>query len=126
MRQDRALSVAGQEVLHRSPANLCAAEHHQDASNMFLRLNDIVGAIHETALSTAYQVVKTPTFWFEKRLKFLYAASGKHQRRMISYSGEFSPMSAKSCRLSFAPENSESVRLQVAHVIEHFAVPAEK
>ena len=109
VRQDRALSVAGQEVLHPLTGEpLRGLNIIKDASNMFLRLNDIVrGEFTGRIVYKRTEVVEN-TDTDEKRLKFLYTWPSKHQRRMISYSDEFfANVSKVLSGYLFAPENSE-------------------
>ncbi len=109
VRQDRALSVAGQEVLHPLTGEpLRGLNIIKDASNMFLRLNDIVrGEFTGRIVYKRTEVVEN-TDTDEKRLKFLYTWLSKHQRRMISYSDEFfANVSKVLFSYLFAPENSE-------------------
>ncbi len=109
VRQDRALSVAGQEVLHPLTGEpLRGLNIIKDASNMFLRLNDIVrGEFTGRIVYKRTEVVEN-TDTDEKRLKFLYTWLSKHQRRMISYSDEFfANVSKVLSSYLFAPENSE-------------------
>lgn len=109
VRQDRALSVAGQEVLHPLTGEaLRGLNIIKDASNMFLRLNDIVrGEFTGRIIYKRTEVVEN-TDTDEKRLKFLYTWLTKHQRRMISYSDEFfSNVSKVVSGYLYAPENSD-------------------
>lgn len=109
VRQDRALSVAGQEVLHPLTGEpLRGLNIIKDASNMFLRLNDIVrGEFTGRIVYKRTEVVEN-TDTDEKRLKFLYTWLSKHQRRMISYSDEFfANVSKVLSGYLFALENSE-------------------
>ena len=109
VRQDRALSVAGQEVLHPLTGEaLRGLNIIKDASNMFLRLNDIVrGEFTGRIVYKRTEVVEN-TDTDEKRLKFLYTWLSKHQRRMISYSDDFfANVSKVLSGYLFAPENSE-------------------
>ncbi|EGW52704.1 hypothetical protein HMPREF1022_00300 [Desulfovibrio sp. 6_1_46AFAA] len=109
VRQDRALSVAGQEMLHPLTGEpLRGLNIIKDASNMFLRLNDIVrGEFTGRIVYKRTEVVEN-TDTDEKRLKFLYTWLSKHQRRMISYSDEFfANVSKVLSSYLFAPENSE-------------------
>ena len=90
VRQERALSVAKQEVIHpvtgRSIDDLNIIK---DTTNMILRLNDIVRGefIGHITYKRVELIENTDTE--EKRLKFLYSWLSKHQRRIISYSDEF-------------------------------------
>lgn len=109
VRQDRALSVAGQEVLHPLTGEaLRGLNIIKDTSNMFLRLNDIVrGEFTGRIIYKRTEVVEN-TDTDEKRLKFLYTWLTKHQRRMISYSDEFfSNVSKVVSGYLYAPENSD-------------------
>lgn len=90
VRQDRALSVTRQEVIHpvtgeiRTDINIL-----KDSYNMILRLNDIVRGEYVGAVTYKRQEVVLNTDTHEKRLKFLSTWLTKHQRRIISYSDEF-------------------------------------
>lgn len=90
VRQDRALSVESQEIIHPITGEVLSGVNIiRDSSNMFLRLNDIVRGEY-----TGYIVYKRSelienTETDEKKLKFLYAWLTKHQRRIIGYSDEF-------------------------------------
>ena len=90
IRQERALSVEKQEVLHPvtgEPITECNIV--KDVSNFFLRLNDIVrGEYYGRTVYKRTEVVEN-TDTEEKRLKFLYAWLSKHQVRIIGYSDEF-------------------------------------
>ncbi len=90
VRQDRALSVASQEILHPLTGEpFQGLNIIRDSSNMFLRLNDIVrGEYMGKILYKRTEVIEN-TDSEEKRLKFLYTWLTKHQRRMISYSDDF-------------------------------------
>lgn len=90
VRQDRALSVVRQEIIHplsgkvRSDVNLI-----KDTSNMVLRLNDIVRGEYMGRIVFKRTEVVENTDTDDKRLKFLYSWLSKHQRRIIGYSDEF-------------------------------------
>ncbi|WP_300909275.1 hypothetical protein [uncultured Desulfovibrio sp.] len=109
VRQDRALSVAGQEVLHPLTGEpLRGLNIIKDTSNMFLRLNDIVrGEFTGRIVYKRTEVVEN-TDTDAKRLKFLYTWLTKHQRRMISYSDEFfANVSKVLSGYLFEPDNAE-------------------
>ena len=90
VRQDRALSVAAQEVLNPLTGEaLRGLNLIKDASNMFLRLNDIVRGEYTGRIIYKRTEVVENTDTHEKRLKFLYSWLGKHQRRIIGYSDDF-------------------------------------
>ena len=110
VRQDRALSVVEQEVLHPLTGEpLRGLNIIKDASNMFLRLNDIVrGEFTGRIVYKRTEVVEN-TDTDEKRLKFLYTWLTKHQRRMISYSDEFfANVSKVLSGYLFEPDNAET------------------
>ncbi|WP_298031312.1 hypothetical protein [uncultured Desulfovibrio sp.] len=110
VRQDRALSVVEQEVLHPlTGESLRGLNIIKDASNMFLRLNDIVrGEFTGRIVYKRTEVVEN-TDTDEKRLKFLYTWLTKHQRRMISYSDEFfANVSKVLSGYLFEPGNAET------------------
>lgn len=90
LRQDRALSVASQEILHPLTGKaLSGLNIIRDASNMFLRLNDIVrGEFAGRIVYKRTELVEN-TDTDEKRLKFLYSWLTKHQRRMITYTDDY-------------------------------------
>lgn len=90
VRQDRALSVLRQEIIHplsgkvRTDLNLI-----KDTTNMVLRLNDIVRGEYLGRIVFKRTEVVQNTDSHDKRLKFLYSWLSKHQRRIIGYSEEF-------------------------------------
>lgn len=90
VRQDRALSVADQEILHPCTGqSLRGLNIIKDATSIFLRLNDIVRGEYTGRIVYKRSEVVENTDTDEKRLKFLYSWLIKHQRRMISYSDEY-------------------------------------
>lgn len=90
VRQERALSVASQEILHPITGRpLQGLNIIKDNTNMFLRLNDIVRGEYVGRIIYKRTEVVENTDTEEKRLKFLYTWLTKHQRRMIGYSDEF-------------------------------------
>lgn len=90
VRQDRALSVAEQEILHPLTGQpLRGLNIIKDASSIFLRLNDIVRGEYTGRIVYKRAEVVENTDTDEKRLKFLYTWLVKHQRRMISSSDEY-------------------------------------
>ncbi|GAB6035552.1 hypothetical protein JCM15519_01110 [Fundidesulfovibrio butyratiphilus] len=90
VRQDRALSVARQEVIHPiTGESLTGVNVIKDSYTMFLRLNDIVrGEYHGRIVYKRHEIVEGSDT-DEKRLKFLHSWLSKHQRRIISYSEDF-------------------------------------
>lgn len=90
VRQDRALSVERQEIIHPLTGEvLTDLNVVKDTTNMFLRLNDIVRGEYTGRIIYKRTEIVENTDTDEKRLKFLFAWLSKHQRRMISYSDDF-------------------------------------
>jgi hypothetical protein len=90
VRQERALSVESQEVIHPLTGKALACPGLiRDTTNMFLRLNDIVRGEHTGRIVYKRNELVENTDTEEKRLKFLSAWLSKHQRRMVGYSDEF-------------------------------------
>lgn len=90
VRQDRALSTEGQEVIHPLTGEVYPDFNIvKDSRSLFLRLNDIVQGeyVGKTIFKRTEVVENTDST--ENRLKFLYTWLTKHQRRFISYSDEF-------------------------------------
>jgi hypothetical protein len=90
VRQDRALSVLRQEVVHPLTGfPLSKINIIKDIYNLFLRLNDIVRGEYTGRIIFKRNEIVENTDTDEKRLKFLYAWLTKNQRRIIGYSDEF-------------------------------------
>lgn len=90
VRQERALSVLRQEVIHPLYGSVNARVNLiKDTSNMFLHLNDIVRGEFTGRIVFKRNEVVENTETDEKRLKFLFSWLSKHQRRMIGYSDDF-------------------------------------
>lgn len=90
VRQDRALSVLRQEIIHPRTGRICGHINLlKDTYSMSLKLNDIVrGEFSGRVVYKGHELVEN-TDSHEKRLKFLHSWLTKHQRRMIAYSDEF-------------------------------------
>lgn len=89
VRQDRALSVEAQELVHPLTGEGMDVNVVKDTSTMILRLNDIVrGEFVGRVVYKRNELVEN-TDTDEKRLKFLFAWLSKNQRRIIGYSDEF-------------------------------------
>jgi len=90
VRQERALSVLRQEIIHPLTGQVCTAVNLiKDSYTMSLKLNDIVrGEFIGQAVFKRNELVEN-TESHEKRLKFLHSWLNKHQRRIIAYSDEF-------------------------------------
>lgn len=90
VREERALSVVSQEVIHPLTGEaLKVPGFIRDTTNMFLRLNDIVRGEHIGRIVYKRSEIIENTDSEDKRLKFLYAWLSKHQRRIIGYSDEY-------------------------------------
>lgn len=90
VRQDRALSVASQEVIHPiTGKSYFRLNLVKDTYSLFLRLNDIVRGEYSGRIVYKRNEIVENTDTHEKKLKFLYAWLAKHQRRIIGYSDEF-------------------------------------
>jgi hypothetical protein len=90
LRQERALSVAAQEILHPlTGESLRGLNIIKDSTNMLFRLNDIVRGEYTGRIIYKRTEIVENTDSDEKRLKFLSYWLAKHQGRMISYSDEF-------------------------------------
>lgn len=89
VREERALSVARQEIIHPLTGEICSNLNIiNDISYMTLKLNDIVKGEYNGRIKYKREIIEN-TDSHEKRLKFLFAWLGKHQRRIIGYSDEF-------------------------------------
>ena len=90
VREDRALSVYKQEVIHPLTGE-CSTKFNiiKDASSMTLLLNDIVRGEYAGNIVYKRNELIQDTETHERRLKFLFAWLSKHQRRIVGYSEEF-------------------------------------
>ncbi len=90
VRQDRAISVEQQAIIHPvTGKSVLGPNVIRDSNNLILRLNDIAkGEYYGRIVYKRTEVIEN-TDTEEKRIKFLYAWLTKHQRRMIGYSEEF-------------------------------------
>lgn len=90
VRQDRALSVHSQNIIHPLTGNkYTSANVIKDSYSMTLKLNDIVrGEFIGRTLYKGNEIIEN-TESHESRLKFLHSWLNKHQRRLIGYSDEF-------------------------------------
>ena len=90
VREDRALSVLKQEVIHpitgRVIDNLNII---QNVQNMILRLNDIVRGEYRIPVNYKRSEIITDTASHENRLKALYMWLFKHMHRIVDYSDEY-------------------------------------
>ena len=90
VRQDRALSIKVQELIHPiTGAVLSGVNVIRDSTTLILRLNDIArGEFSGRVIYKRNEIVEN-TDTHEKRLKCLFAWLSRHQRRIIGYSEEF-------------------------------------
>ena len=90
VREDRALSVYKQEIIHPLTGE-CSSDFNviKDASSMTILLNDIVRGEYNGDIVYKRNELIQDTETHEKRLKFLFAWLSKHQRRIVGYSDEF-------------------------------------
>ena len=90
VRQDRALSVVSQEIIHPITGRVLKGLNIiRDATNMYLRLNDMVRGEYTGRVIYKRNEIIESTDTHEKRLKVIYAWLTKNQRRIIDYSDEF-------------------------------------
>lgn len=90
VRQDRALSVADQEIIHPHTGETFGDVNIiRDSSTMILRLNDIVRGEYIGRVVYKRTEIVENTETTEKQLKFLFAWLAKNQRRIIGYSDDF-------------------------------------
>lgn len=96
VRQERALSVENQEILHPLHGTvLSGCNIIKDTYSMFLRLNDIVRGEYAGKIVYKRNEIVEDTASDKNRLKFLYYWLSKHQRRIIGYSDDFFDKIAK-------------------------------
>ncbi|MCJ2163832.1 MULTISPECIES: hypothetical protein [unclassified Pseudodesulfovibrio] len=90
VREDRALSVLRQEVIHpitgRTIENLNII---QNVRNMILRLNDIVRGEYRIPVNYKRSEIIESTDTHEDRLKALYTWLSKHMHRIVDYSDDY-------------------------------------
>ena len=90
VRQDRALSVLRQEIVHPLTGRVMTRLNIiKDTYNMVLRLTDIVRGEFTGTISYKRREIVQDTDAHDKRLKFLHFWLSKHQRRIIGYSDDF-------------------------------------
>ncbi len=109
IRQDRALSVARQEIVHPLTGRpLRGVNIIRDATNMYLRLNDIVKGEYTGQVVYKRNDVISSTESHEDRLKVLYYWLTKNQRRIIDYSDDFfQKVSRVLTAYLYSPDNDE-------------------
>ncbi len=109
IRQDRALSVSGQEIIHPLTGRVLKGVNIiRDATNMYLRLNDIVKGEYTGQVVYKRNDVISSTESHEDRLKVLYYWLTKNQRRIIDYSDDFfQKVSRVLSSYLYSPDNDE-------------------
>ncbi len=96
VRQDRAISVEQQSIIHpMTGRSIVGPNVIRDSNNLILRLNDIAKGEYYGRIVYKRTGVIENTDTEEKRIKFLYAWLTKHQRRMIGYSEDFFSFASK-------------------------------
>lgn len=90
VREDRALSVLKQEVIHPITGEVNDKLNIiQNVQNMILRLNDIVRGEYRIAVNYKRTEIINNTDTHENRLKVLYMWLSKHVHRIVDYSDEY-------------------------------------
>jgi hypothetical protein len=90
VREDRALSVHKQEVIHPITGQVIDTLNIiQNIQNMILRLNDIVRGEYRIPINYKRTEIIRSTETHEKRLKVLYMWLSKHMYRIVDYSDEY-------------------------------------
>ncbi|QGY41210.1 hypothetical protein GM415_14100 [Pseudodesulfovibrio cashew] len=90
VREDRALSVLRQEVIHPITGEIMDNVNIiQNVQNMILRLNDIVRGEYRIAINYKRNEIISSTETHENRLKVLYSWLSKHMHRIVDYSDEY-------------------------------------
>ncbi|CCH47682.1 hypothetical protein [Pseudodesulfovibrio piezophilus] len=90
VREERALSVLRQEVIHPVTGEVIDNLNIiQNVHNMILRLNDIVQGEYRIKVNYKRNELINNTDTHEKRLKVLYVWLSKHMHRIIDYSDEY-------------------------------------
>lgn len=90
VREDRALSVLRQEVIHPITGEILDNLNIiQNIQNMILRLNDIVQGEYRLTVNYKRNEIIKNTDTHENRLKVLYSWLTKHMHRIVDYSDEY-------------------------------------
>jgi len=90
VREDRALSVLKQEVIHPITGEIIDSLNIiQNIQNMILRLNDIVRGEYRIVVNYKRREIIKNTDTHENRLKVLYMWLSKHMHRIVDYSDEY-------------------------------------
>jgi len=90
VREDRALSVLRQEVIHPVTGRVIDTLNIiQNVRNMILRLNDIVRGEYRIPVNYKRSEIINNTDTHENRLKVLYMWLSKHMHRIVDYSDDY-------------------------------------
>jgi hypothetical protein len=90
VRQDRALSVKAQELIHPlTGKTLAGVNIIRDSTTLILSLSDIAHGEFSGRIVYKRNEIVENTDTHEKRLKGLFSWLSRHQRRIIGYSDEF-------------------------------------
>ena len=90
VREDRALSVLRQEVIHPITGRTIESLNIiQNVRNMILRLNDIVRGEYRIPVNYKRSEIIESTDTHEDRLKALYTWLSKHMHRIVDYSDDY-------------------------------------
>lgn len=90
VREDRALSVMKQEVIHPiTGRTIDSLNIIQNVRNMILRLNDIVRGEYRIPVNYKRSEIINSTESHENRLKVLYVWLSKHMHRIVDYSDDY-------------------------------------
>ncbi|AMK11808.1 MAG: hypothetical protein AB7E51_08605 [Pseudodesulfovibrio sp.] len=90
VREDRALSVLKQEIIHPITGRIIEGLNIiQNVRNMILRLNDIVRGEYRIPVNYKRQELIESTETHEHRLKVLYVWLSKHMHRIVDYSDDY-------------------------------------
>ena len=90
VREDRALSVLRQEVIHPITGKVIDSLNIiQNTQTMIVRLNDIVRGEYRIAVNYKRNEIIKNTDSHENRLKVLYTWLSKHMHRIVDYTDEY-------------------------------------
>lgn len=90
VREDRALSVLRQEVIHPLTGEVIDTLNIiQNTRNMILRLNDIIQGEYRLPVNYKRNEIIRNTDTHENKLKVLYVWLSKHMHRIVDYSDDY-------------------------------------
>ncbi len=90
VREDRALSVLRQEVIHPLTGEVIETLNIiQNTRNMILRLNDIIRGEYRLPVNYKRNEIIKSTDTHEDKLKVLYVWLSKHMHRIVDYSDDY-------------------------------------